>query len=64
LPGETPTEVVFVDPAVPDYQTLLAGMDPNIEVIMLEGGRDGMECQLTCETHRMECGNADRDGTA
>ncbi len=43
MPGETPTEVVFVDPAVPDYQTLLAGMDPNIEVIMLEGGRDGME---------------------
>ena len=32
-----------MDPTVPNYHTLLAGMDPNIEVIMLDGGRDGME---------------------
>ncbi|MEQ1656951.1 MAG: DUF4347 domain-containing protein, partial [Nitrospira sp.] len=42
-PGDTTTEVAFVDPTVPNYQELLSGMDPNIEVIMLDGGRDGME---------------------
>ena len=42
-PGESTTEVVFVDPTVPNYQELLSGMDPNIEVIMLDGGQDGME---------------------
>ncbi len=42
-PGETTTEIVFVDPTVPNYQELLSGMDPNIEVIMLDSGKDGME---------------------
>ncbi|MEQ1680379.1 MAG: DUF4347 domain-containing protein, partial [Nitrospira sp.] len=42
-PGESTTEVVFVDPTVPNYQELLGGLDPNIEVIMLTGGQDGME---------------------
>ncbi len=42
-PGETPTEVVFVDPTVPNYLELLNGMDPNIEVIMLDGEADGIE---------------------
>ena len=42
-PGESRTEVVFVDPSVPNYGELLSGMDPNIEVIMLDGGQDGVE---------------------
>lgn len=41
-PGEARSEVVFVDPTVPNYQELLAGMDPHIEVVMLDGGTDGM----------------------
>ena len=43
MPNESRTEVVFVDPTVPNYQELLSGMDPNIEVIMLDGGQDGIE---------------------
>ncbi|MBL8075817.1 MAG: DUF4347 domain-containing protein, partial [Nitrospira sp.] len=42
-PGESRTEIVFVDPTVPNYQELLSGMDPNIAVIMLDGGQDGVE---------------------
>ena len=42
-PGESRTEIVFVDPTVPKYQELLSGMDPNIAVIMLDGGQDGVE---------------------
>ncbi len=43
MPNESPTEVVFVDPTVPNYHELLSGMDPNIEVIMLDGEADGIE---------------------
>ena len=42
-PGETPTEIAFIDPTVPDYQSLIAGMGPNIQIVMLDGGQDGME---------------------
>jgi len=42
MPIESRHEIAFVDVTVPDYQTLLNGMDPNIEVIMLEGGQDGI----------------------
>jgi hypothetical protein len=42
-PGESRSEVVFVDPTVPNYQDLLSGMNSNIEVIMLDGGQDGIE---------------------
>ncbi len=42
LPGQSPAEIVFVDPTVPDYATLLAGMDPSIDVIMLDGEQDGV----------------------
>ena len=42
-PGESTTEVAFVDPTVPDYQTLSAGMGPNVQIVMLDGGQDGME---------------------
>ena len=43
MPAEKCVEVAFVDPTVPNYQEMLAGMDPNIEVIMLDGGQDGIE---------------------
>ena len=43
MPTESRTEVVFVDPTVPNYQELLAGMDPNTEVIMLDAGKDGVQ---------------------
>ncbi|MFO0701136.1 MAG: DUF4347 domain-containing protein, partial [Nitrospira sp.] len=43
LPIESRQEIVFVDPTVPNYQDLLSGMDPHIEVIMLDGGQDGIE---------------------
>ncbi|HMS83316.1 MAG TPA: DUF4347 domain-containing protein, partial [Nitrospira sp.] len=42
-PGETPTEIAFVDPTVPDYQALIAGMGSNVQIVMLDGGQDGME---------------------
>ncbi|MBH0210047.1 MAG: DUF4347 domain-containing protein, partial [Nitrospira sp.] len=42
-PGESRSEVVFVDPTVPNYQDLISGMAPNVEVIMLDGGQDGVE---------------------
>jgi hypothetical protein len=42
-PGESTTEVAFVDPTVPDYQSLIAGMGPNVQIVMLDGGQDGME---------------------
>ncbi|MBH0204115.1 MAG: DUF4347 domain-containing protein, partial [Nitrospira sp.] len=43
MPEESRHEVVFVDPTVPNYQALLSGMDLNIEIIMLDGDRDGIE---------------------
>ncbi len=43
LPGEMPTEVAFVDPTVPDYQSLIAGMGPHVHIVMLDGGQDGVE---------------------
>ncbi len=43
MPAESRTEIVFVDPTVPNYQDLLSGLDPSIEVIMLDGGQDGIE---------------------
>ncbi|WP_121989380.1 DUF4347 domain-containing protein, partial [Nitrospira lenta] len=42
-PGESRTEVAFIDPTVPDYDVLVAGMGPNVEVVMLDATRDGME---------------------
>jgi len=43
MPAESRTEVIFVDPTVPDYQALLSGMDPSIEVILLNSGQDGVQ---------------------
>ncbi|MEK6641562.1 MAG: DUF4347 domain-containing protein, partial [Nitrospirota bacterium] len=42
-PGESTTEVAFIDPTVPDYESLVAGMGSNVEIIMLDATRDGME---------------------
>lgn len=36
-------ELVFVDVAVEDYQTLLADVDPHAEVVLLDAKRDGIE---------------------
>jgi hypothetical protein len=43
MPNESRTEIVFVDPTVPNYQDLLRGMDSSIEVILLDGGQDGIQ---------------------
>ena len=36
-------EIVFVDTGVEDYQTLIAGLDPSAEVVLLDATRDGVE---------------------
>ncbi len=36
-------ELVFVDVSVEDYQTLLAGVDPRAEVVLLDANRDGID---------------------
>ena len=36
-------EIVFIDTSVDDYQTLMEGIDPNAEVILLDATRDGIE---------------------
>ncbi|MBF0182187.1 MAG: DUF4347 domain-containing protein [Magnetococcales bacterium] len=43
LPETTPRrEILFIDAAVPDRQTLLAGAAPNRQVVLLEPGGDGV----------------------
>ena len=39
----SPKEIVFVDPAVRDYDTLLQGISSNAEVVLLDESRDGVE---------------------
>ncbi len=36
-------EIVFIDTSVDDYHTLMEGIDPNAEVILLDPTRDGIE---------------------
>ena len=36
-------EIVFIDTSVDDFQTLMEGIDPNAEVILLDSTRDGVE---------------------
>ena len=36
-------EIVFIDTSVEDYHTLLEGIDPQAEVVLLDSTRDGME---------------------
>jgi hypothetical protein len=40
---EVVKQVVVVDSSVPDYQSLLQGIDGDFEVIVLQKGRDGVE---------------------
>ncbi len=35
-------EVVVIDPGVTDYETLISGLSPEIPVILLQGGTDGL----------------------
>ncbi|MCP4486732.1 MAG: DUF4347 domain-containing protein, partial [Gammaproteobacteria bacterium] len=36
-------QIVFLDTAVEDYETLMAGIDPNAEIVLLDTNRDGVE---------------------
>ncbi len=36
-------EIIFIDTSVDDYQTLLLGIDPSAEAILLDATRDGIE---------------------
>jgi uncharacterized repeat protein (TIGR01451 family) len=45
-------ELVFVDTAVEDYQTLLTGVDPRTEVFLLDSNRDGIEQMLEVLSQR------------
>ncbi|NJM60990.1 MAG: DUF4347 domain-containing protein [Oscillatoriales cyanobacterium RU_3_3] len=38
--------IVFIDPQVADYQSLIAGVKPGTEVVVLEGDKDAIE-QIT-----------------
>ena len=38
-----PTEIVFIDSAVPDYQILAAGAKPGVEVVILDANSDGVD---------------------
>ena len=35
-------EIMFVDPAVKDYSTLITGLKPGVEVVVLDASRDGV----------------------
>ncbi|MFA5951562.1 MAG: DUF4347 domain-containing protein, partial [Hyphomicrobium sp.] len=37
------TEIAFVDSSVPDAGVLIAGLDPNVEVVLIDSSRDGVE---------------------
>ncbi|MBK7003064.1 MAG: DUF4347 domain-containing protein [Rhodoferax sp.] len=43
LADMAPTQVIVVDWTVADYQTLIAGMDPRIPVIVLQPGQSGLD---------------------
>ena len=38
-----PTEIVFIDPQVPDAQVLAQGAKPGVEVVMLDANSDGVK---------------------
>ncbi len=42
-PARVTQEIVFIDSGVQDKATLLAGINPNAEVIILDAARDGVE---------------------
>ncbi|MBY0485300.1 DUF4347 domain-containing protein, partial [Nitrosomonas sp.] len=43
VPNGPINEIVFVDTSVVDYETILAGIDRNVQVVLLDHHRDGVE---------------------
>ena len=43
VPNGPANEIVFVDTSVEDYETILSGIDPNIQVVLLDSQQDGIE---------------------
>ena len=41
--SSTITNIVFIDAAVPDYQTLIAGLPNNSTYFVLDAQKDGIE---------------------
>ena len=41
--SDTPVEIAFVDSSIEDLDTLLASIDANVEIILLDADRDGVE---------------------
>ncbi len=56
IPGADPnpaaTELLFVDPRVADWQTLAAGVNSNVQVIVLNPARDAIEQVTQALDHR------------
>ncbi len=44
--GATVREIAFIDPSVPNYQTLLEGIHPAIQFVVLDANKDGVQ-QIT-----------------
>ncbi|MDB9540117.1 DUF4347 domain-containing protein, partial [Anabaenopsis arnoldii] len=42
LTGLPKTEIIFVDQAVPDYQSFLTGLGHHVETVVLDGSQDGI----------------------
>jgi hypothetical protein len=40
---KNPTEIVFIDQQVPDYQALVAGVNPGTEVVLVSANSDGLQ---------------------
>jgi hypothetical protein len=40
---KNPTEIVFIDTQAPDYQELVAGANPGVEVVLLNPNSDGLQ---------------------
>ena len=41
--AETPKAIAFIDTAVPDWKTLVDGVTPGTEVILLDSNHNGVE---------------------
>ncbi|MHA1103604.1 Ig-like domain-containing protein, partial [Kosakonia cowanii] len=42
-PDTSRHEVVFIDTSIKDYQTLAAGVGPGIDVVLVDGNKDGLQ---------------------
>lgn len=47
-------QIVFIDSAVPDCESLIGGVQPGVEVIILDSGRDGVEQIGEILSHRSD----------